>query len=98
MVLVPDPDTAVADPFREAKTLILYCFVKDPLTGQSYDKDPRYVAHKAEAFLTGTASPTFLLRPRSGVLHLRFGPLRPEPALRATTSSTRSKGLELGCG
>ena len=51
MVLVPDPDTAVADPFRDAPTLILYCFVKDPLTRQPYDKDPRYVAKKAEAYL-----------------------------------------------
>ena len=54
MVLVPDPDTAVEDPFREAKTLILYCGVKDPLTGRPYDKDPRYVARKAEAYLAGS--------------------------------------------
>jgi glutamine synthetase len=54
MVLVPDPDTAVADPFREAPTLILYCFVKDPLTRQPYDKDPRYVAKKAEAYLASS--------------------------------------------
>jgi len=54
MLLVPDPDTAVEDPFRDHKTLILYCFVKDPITGQAYDKDPRYVAQKAEAYLLGT--------------------------------------------
>ncbi len=54
MVLVPDPDTAVDDPFREMKTLILYCFVKDPVTGQAYTKDPRLVAKKAEEYLTGT--------------------------------------------
>jgi glutamine synthetase len=54
MLLVPDPDTAVDDPFREIKTLILYCFVKDPVTGQPYAKDPRYVAEKAEEYLRGT--------------------------------------------
>jgi glutamine synthetase len=54
MVLVPDPDTAVDDPFRELKTLLLYCFVKDPVTGQAYAKDPRLVARKAEEYLTGT--------------------------------------------
>jgi glutamine synthetase len=54
MVLVPDPGTAVADPFREAKTLILYCFVKDPVTGQPYDKDPRHIARKAEAYLASS--------------------------------------------
>ncbi|HEY7703949.1 MAG TPA: type I glutamate--ammonia ligase [Acidimicrobiia bacterium] len=54
MLLMPDPDTAVADPFRQHKTLILYCFVKDPITGQPYDKDPRYIAKKAEEYLKGT--------------------------------------------
>jgi glutamine synthetase len=54
MILVPDPDTAVEDPFRDHKTMILYCFVKDPLTRQPYDKDPRYVAQKAEAYLKTT--------------------------------------------
>ena len=54
MVLVPDPDTAVADPFRDHKTLILYCFVKDPVTGQPYDKDPRLVAKRAEEFLAAS--------------------------------------------
>jgi glutamine synthetase len=54
MLLTPDPDTAVEDQFRDRKTLILYCFVKDPVTGQPYDKDPRYVAKKAEAHLLGT--------------------------------------------
>jgi glutamine synthetase len=54
MILMPDPDTAVADPFREIPTLILYCFVRDPITGQPYDKDPRYVAQKAEAYLSAS--------------------------------------------
>ena len=54
MLLTPDPDTAVEDQFRDRKTLILYCWVKDPITGQPYDKDPRYVAKKAEAHLLGT--------------------------------------------
>ena len=54
MLLAPDPDTAVDDQFRDHKTLIIYCFVKDPITGQPYDKDPRYVAQKAEAYLKST--------------------------------------------
>lgn len=54
MILVPDPSTAVDDPFRARKTLILYCFVKDPLTATSYEKDPRYVAKKAEDYLIST--------------------------------------------
>src|SRR5918996_5811532 len=42
MLLVPDPDTAVMDPFLKHKTLILNCFVRDPVTGESYSRDPRY--------------------------------------------------------
>jgi glutamine synthetase len=54
MILIPDPTTAVEDPFRTRKTLILYCFVNDPLTGAPYEKDPRFVARKAEEYLLST--------------------------------------------
>ncbi len=54
MILIPDPDTAFGDPFLAHPTLVIYCYVRDPVTGQAYDKDPRYVAKKAEAYLTGT--------------------------------------------
>ncbi|MDQ6726617.1 MAG: glutamine synthetase beta-grasp domain-containing protein, partial [Actinomycetota bacterium] len=54
MILVPDPDTAVIDPFRQHKTLNLNCFVRDPLTGEPYSRDPLYVAKKAEDYLTST--------------------------------------------
>ena len=49
MILLPDPSTAVIDPFRQHKTLNLNCFVHDPLTLEPYSRDPRYVAKKAEA-------------------------------------------------
>ena len=51
MLLVPDPDTVVIDPFRQHRTLNLNCFVRDPVTGESYSRDPRYVAKKAEEYL-----------------------------------------------
>ena len=54
MILVPDPTTAVLDPFAARPTLILNCFVRDPLTGEPYTRDPRHVAQKAEAFLKST--------------------------------------------
>jgi glutamine synthetase len=54
MILIPDPDTAIDDPFRARKTLMIYCFVNDPITGTPYDRDPRYVAKKAEDFLLST--------------------------------------------
>ena len=54
MILKPDPATAFLDPFMKHKTLVLYCYVHDPITGEPYDRDPRYVAAKAEAYLEGT--------------------------------------------
>jgi glutamine synthetase len=54
MLLVPDPNTALVDPFREHKTLDVNCFVRDPVTLESYSRDPRYVAQKAEAYLGTT--------------------------------------------
>ncbi|MBO2459519.1 type I glutamate--ammonia ligase [Actinomadura violacea] len=54
MLLLPDPATAVLDPFRQHKTLILNFFVHDPLTGEPYSRDPRNVARKAQDYLRGT--------------------------------------------
>ncbi len=54
MLLIPDPGTAIDDPFRARRTLILYCFVNDPVTGSPYDRDPRYIARKAEEYLIST--------------------------------------------
>ena len=42
------------DPFLQHKTLILNCFVRDPVTGESYSRDPRYIAKKAEEYLKST--------------------------------------------
>jgi glutamine synthetase len=54
MLLMPDPDTCVIDPFREHKTLNVNCFVRDPVTGEPYSRDPRFVAKKAEEYVTST--------------------------------------------
>jgi glutamine synthetase len=48
MLLIPDPTTAVMDPFRDVATVNLFCFVRDPITGEAYSRDPRYIAKKAE--------------------------------------------------
>jgi glutamine synthetase len=54
MILLPDPSTAVIDPFRQHPTLNLNCFVRDPVTGEPYSRDPRYVSKKAEDYLVST--------------------------------------------
>jgi glutamine synthetase len=54
MLLLPDPSTAVLDPFRQHKTLNLTFSVFDPLTGAPYSRDPRNIAAKAVEYLKGT--------------------------------------------
>jgi len=54
MLLFPDPETAMLDPFSALPTLSLICNIRDPLTGQEYTRDPRYVARKAEKYLQST--------------------------------------------
>ena len=54
MLLLPDPSTAVIDPFRQHSTLNLNCFIHEPGTFEPYSRDPRYIAKKAEEYLTST--------------------------------------------
>jgi glutamine synthetase len=54
MLLIPDASTAYMDPFTEIPTLVMLGNVKDPLTKQAYERDPRYIAQKSEAYLRGT--------------------------------------------
>ena len=51
MLLMPDPASAMLDPFTEAPTLSLICEIADPITHEPYSKDPRRVAKRAEEYL-----------------------------------------------
>ena len=51
MLLMPDPNTANIDPFFEEPTLLLSCDVLDPTDGKPYERDPRSLAKRAEAYL-----------------------------------------------
>jgi glutamine synthetase len=51
MLLKPDLETAVMDPFSAQPQLILFCDIADPISGQAYDRDPRSTALKAEAYV-----------------------------------------------
>ena len=61
MLVVPDSTTAFLDPFSTATTLVLICNIRDPVTGEAYSRDARYIAQKAEAHLkqTGVADTAF---------------------------------------
>ncbi|RMD82610.1 MAG: type I glutamate--ammonia ligase [Candidatus Dadabacteria bacterium] len=54
MLVVPDPNTAVVDPFYEVPTLSLICDIREPLTLEPYSRDPRGIAKKAVNFLRST--------------------------------------------
>jgi len=54
MILMPDPTTAVMDPFSEESTLIIRCDILEPATMEGYERDPRSVAKRAEAYLKST--------------------------------------------
>lgn len=54
MIVLPDPETAVMDPFTQVPTLSLICNILDPITREQYTRDPRSVAQKAEAYLRAT--------------------------------------------
>ncbi|PJF44938.1 MAG: type I glutamate--ammonia ligase [Phototrophicales bacterium] len=51
MLVIPDPTTAFLDPFTAHPTLVLIANVKDPVSGEWYTRDPRYIAQRAEAYL-----------------------------------------------
>ena len=61
MLLIPDSATAFMDPFRETPTLVMNGNVIDPITRQHYERDPRWIAQKAELYLknSGIADTAF---------------------------------------
>ena len=54
MLLIPDADSAYIDPFYDETTLVLTCDVIEPSDGKGYDRDPRSIAKRAEAYLKST--------------------------------------------
>jgi len=61
MIMMPDASTAVMDPFAEANTINIRCDIVEPDTMQGYERDPRTIAKRAEAYLqqTGIADQAF---------------------------------------
>jgi glutamine synthetase len=54
MVLMPDAETAVMDPFTDEPNMILRCDILEPSTMKGYERDPRSVARRAEEYLKST--------------------------------------------
>src|SRR5205823_759607 len=74
MLVIPDPSTAWIDIFNAEPTLSLICTIVDPITREPYDRDPRGIAEKAEAYLQSTGiADTAFFGPEADV---RFAPLK----------------------
>jgi glutamine synthetase len=54
MLAVPDPDTAVIDPFFAEPTVSVIANIVDPVTHEEYSRDPRHVVRKGAAYLKKT--------------------------------------------
>ena len=54
MILMPDDETSFLDPFTDETTVILRCSIVEPSTGEGYNRDPRSIAQRAEAYLAST--------------------------------------------
>ncbi len=104
MTLMPDPTSAHIDPFFAQTTVAIFCDVLEPSTGQPYERDPRSIAKKAEAYMMSLGlGDKVYLRPGSRILHLRrrqvfdrhvFGRL--QGRFRASCRRTRRRDVEMG--
>ena len=91
MLLLPDPATAVLDPFRQHPTLNMTFFIHDPLTGEPYSRDPRNIARKARTTCAAPGSRTPSYFGPEAEFYI-FDSVRYETGRTlATTTSTRSR-------
>src|SRR5207237_1030145 len=73
MLVIPDPSTAWIDIFNAEPTLSLICTIVDPITREPYDRDPRGLAEKAEAYLQSTGiADTECFRPDAELLLFNY--------------------------
>ena len=92
MLLMPDPTTANIDPFMDETTLLITCDVIEPSDGKGYERDPRSLGKRAEAYLKSTGHRRRrVLRSRARVLHLRRGRVVRSTCRAAIARSTRAK-------
>ena len=77
MTLMPDPSSAHIDPFFAQTTMAVFCDVLEPSTGEMYERDPRSIAKRAEAYMKQTGVGDSVV----------FGP-RPSSSSSTTSSST----------
>ena len=107
MILMPEANTAVIDPFFEETTVDIRCDVIEPATMQGYERDPRSLAKRAEAYLKSTGIADYaLFGPENEFFifdSVRYGAPFPrsEAAAGTTTLESVTEGRSVamvGCG
>jgi len=96
MLLIPDPETALMDPFAETRRLIMIGDVQDPITKQRYERDPRWIARKAELYLTTAAWRTRRTSGPRRSSHLRQREFSTRTNTRDILYRRRGRALEFG--
>ncbi len=91
MLVIPDPDTAVMDPFTKDPTLSIIGNISDPITRADYTRDPRNVARKAEAYLKSTGIGDTAFFGPEPEFFIFDGSATTPTRTRATTTSIRTK-------
>lgn len=54
MILMPDDNASLLDPFTDEVTVIVRCGIVDPITGEGYNRDPRSIGERAIQYLKST--------------------------------------------
>ena len=99
LLVVPQPETALIDPFTAQPTLTMICNIHDPITHQDYTRDPRNIARKAVSYMRSTGlADRCLLAAGARVLHLRRRPFRPARVRGVLPRRLRSRGPGTAAG
>ncbi len=92
MLVIPDPNTAVMDPFTKDSTLSMICNISDPITRADYTRDPRNIARKAEAYLKSTGIGDAAYFGPEPEFFIFDGSATTPTSIPATTTSTPNEG------
>ena len=92
LLVVPQPETALVDPFAAQPTLTMICNIHDPITHQDYTRDPRNIARKAVSYMRSTGIADIACSPPSSNSSSSTTSASTSARTRASTTSIRSKG------
>ena len=96
MVLMPNTETAHMDPFFAQSTMVIVCDILDPISGESYNRDPRGTAKKAEAYMKAEGvGDTIYVGPEAEFFIFDDVKYKADPLQHRIRSSTRPSCLRM---